>query len=86
MADVVIKIGRRRVTEPLMTALIKVSPFCRQSLENCVINIPCLEIKPTKVISPILVYKFKSPPVISIVAIAPTIDKGTVNKIINGST
>ena len=54
-------------------------------LANCVIKIPCFEISPTSVINPISVYKFKDPPVIFKVPIAPTMLRGTDNKIIKGS-
>ena len=53
MAPVVIKIGRKRMVAASLTATMVLLPLPRIWLENSTIKMPCLVIKPTKVIKPI---------------------------------
>ena len=82
---VVINMGLRRVTAACVMASTTPIPRTRFSLAKCVIKIPCFEIKPTKVTRPIPLYKSRLPPIKYKATPAPTIDTGTVNKIISGS-
>jgi hypothetical protein len=53
MAAVVIRIGRRRSTAASRTASSSGSPRSRNWFANSTIRMPCLLIRPTRVISPI---------------------------------
>ena len=86
MAPVVIKMGRSRKVAARCTASMALRPVARNWLANSTIKMPCLVIKPTKVMSPIWLYTFKVLPVHFSANKAPTMDSGTDNKMTNGST
>ena len=86
MAPVVIKIGRKRKVAERCTASSADMPPARNWLANSTIKMPCLVIKPTKVMSPIWLYTFKVLSVNFKASSAPTMDKGTDSMMTKGST
>jgi hypothetical protein len=85
MAPVVIRMGRRRKADASTTASITDLPCWRSWLLNSTIRMPCLVMSPISVIRPICEYTFSVPPVNFIASSAPSIDKGTLSRMTNGS-
>ena len=86
MAPVVMRMGRRRSVAASVTASTLLLPASRSWLANSTIRMPCLVIRPTRVMSPIWLNTLSVPPVNLSASSAPSMDSGTLSMMMSGST